>query len=60
MKRKQKCTMCGKKFEIHDEYANLYFEKQIGYGSIHDGETLELNLYCGCFDRLIDVLNLIC
>ena len=60
MKKKQKCTMCGKKFELHDICADLHFEKQIGYGSIHDGETLKLNLCCECFDRLAEILNLIC
>lgn len=60
MKKKQKCTMCGKSFDIHDTYADLHFQKQIGYGSIHDGETLKLNLCCKCFVRLVDLLVLIC
>lgn len=60
MKRKQKCTMCGKNFELHDISADLRFEKQIGYGSVHDGERLKLNLCCECFDRLANVLNVIC
>ena len=60
MKKKEKCTMCGKKFELHDKFSNLHFEKQVGYGSIHDGQTLKFNLCCKCFDRLTDVLNIIC
>ena len=60
MKRKQKCTMCGKKFDFCDKMADLNFERQIGYGSIHDGEKLELNLCCGCFDKLADILHTIC
>ena len=52
--------MCGKKFKLHDKFADLHFEKQIGYGSVHDGENLDLYLCCECFDRLADVLNLIC
>ena len=60
MKRKQKCTVCGKKFELHDMFAALCFEKQIGYGSVHDGETFNLNLCCECFDKFADILNLIC
>ena len=31
MKRKQKCTVYGKQFDIHDTYANLHFVKQMGY-----------------------------
>ena len=52
--------MCGKKFELHDKFANFNFEKQIGYGSFHDGKTLKINLCCECFDRLAEILNLIC
>ena len=59
MKRKQKCTVCGKKFDIHDTYADLHFVKQIGYGSIHDGKTFELNLCCRCFDDLAELINFI-
>ena len=53
MKKKQKCTLCGKKFDLHDQYADLCFVKQIGYGSVYDGETLDLSLCCECFDSLI-------
>ena len=41
-------------------FAALCFEKQIGYGSVHDGETFNLNLCCDCFDKFADILNLIC
>lgn len=60
MKRKQKCTMCGKKFEMHDTCADLHFEKRIGYASIYDGETLKLDLCCDCFDHLVNHLDFIC
>lgn len=60
MEKRKRCTMCGKKFELHDEFANLCFEKQIGYGSVHDGEILKLNLCCECFGYLTDVFNRIC
>lgn len=60
MKKTKRCTMCGKRFDLHDKFADLCFEKQIGYGSIHDDERFKLNLCCECFDRLTDVLNLIC
>ena len=60
MKRKQRCTMCGKKFKMHDTFADLNFEKQIGYGSVHDGELFELNLCCKCFDELSNRLEQEC
>lgn len=59
MKRK-KCTMCGKKFDIQDKYADLHFKKKIGYGSVHDGEVLELNLCCKCFDDVVKHLEIEC
>lgn len=59
MEKRKRCTMCGRKFELHDKFADLCFEKQIGYGSIHDGETLKLNLCCECFDVLTNVLNIV-
>lgn len=57
MKKKQKCTVCGKKFDLYDKYADLCFVKQIGYGSIYDGETLNLCLCCECFDGLASKLE---
>lgn len=58
MKRKR-CTICGKKFDIHDKYADLHFKKEIGYGSVHDGEVFELNLCCKCFDNIAELLDTI-
>lgn len=58
--KKQSCTMCGRQFQLNDKYADLHFEKQIGYGSIHDGETFKIYLCCECFDKFADILNLIC
>ena len=52
--------MCGTKFELHDTFADWCFEKQIGYGSIHDGEIFKLDLCYGCFDNLTYVLNIAC
>lgn len=52
--------MCGRQFQLNDKYADLHFEKQIGYGSIHDGETFKIYLCCECFDKFADILNLIC
>ena len=59
MKKRKKCTLCGRRFELHDEFANLCFEKKVSYGSVHDGETLKLNLCCKCFDYLTNALNII-
>ena len=60
MEKRKRCTMCGKKFALHDKFANLCFEKQIGFGSIHHDERFKLNLCCECFGSLTDVFNRIC
>lgn len=56
----KKCNMCGKEFDFYDEQENFCFEHQIGYGSIHDGEKLSLNLCCECFDKVVDTITLRC
>ena len=58
--KKQSCTMCGRRLLLHDKYADLHFEKQIGYGSVHDGEIFKIDFCCECFDKFTDILNLIC
>lgn len=56
----KKCNMCGKEFDIWDEQENLCFEHKIGYGSVHDGEQVNLNLCCDCFDKVIDMVTQMC
>ncbi len=52
------CNICGKPFDIFDRQAAFRIHnRQIGYGSIHDGQACDLNLCCACFDRLIASLN---
>lgn len=36
-------------FDIMSDFA---ISKKIGYGSIHDGEEVDLKLCCACFDRV--------
>lgn len=57
---KKKCNMCGKEFDCWDEQENFCFEHKIGYGSIHDGEQIIINLCCDCFDKVIDVVVPMC
>ena len=54
------CTMCGKQFDEWDTQENNCFKKKIGYGSIHDGETISINLCCDCFDKVINILETMC
>ena len=52
--------MCGEEFDCWDEQENFCFQHIIGYGSIHDGERIVINLCCNCFDKVIDIVVPIC
>lgn len=55
-----KCSMCGNEFDIWDEQENFRFEHKVGYGSVHDGEYIKINLCCDCFDKVIDIISPLC
>ncbi len=48
------CNICGEPFNEFDEEQDFSIVKEIGYGSVHDGKTLELDICCKCMDKLID------
>lgn len=51
------CNLCGKEFDIFDNQESFGIHTgKIGYGSKHDGDSIELDLCCDCFDKLIDDL----
>ncbi len=47
-----KCNFCGKEMDEFDIMSGFTISKKIGYGSIHDGEEVDLKLCCACFDRV--------
>lgn len=49
-----KCDLCGKTFDEFDEQENfgLHYDT-IGYGSAFDGETIDIDMCCNCFDKLM-------
>jgi len=49
-----RCHVCGKYFDCHDYAHNLCMDKEMGYGSSHDLERIQLNLCCDCFDKILD------
>ena len=59
-KSKEQCTMCGKNFDLWDEQENFCLDRRIGYGSSHDGCQVKLQLCCGCFDRVLDMVIPLC
>lgn len=54
------CTMCGKKFDMWDEQENFSIRKTVGYGSGYDGSKINLQLCCGCFDKVLDMIVPMC
>lgn len=48
------CNICGKVLDFWDLQEDYSIHKRIGYGSKHDGDTIELRLCCDCFDNLVD------
>ena len=48
--------MCGQPFTDLDEQEHIGLHTKIGYGSRHDGDTIDLDICCSCFDSLIDKL----
>ena len=57
---KKRCTMCGKYFDLWDEREGFCLNRRIGYGSSHDGCQVKLQLCCGCFDRVLDMVVPLC
>ena len=57
---KKRYTMCGKYFDLWDEQENFCLDRRIGYGSSHNGCQVKLQLCCGCFDRVLDMVVPLC
>lgn len=55
-KGKTLCNLCGKEFDILDEQEDFGIHTRAGYGSKFDGDDVELDLCCECFDKLMDKL----
>lgn len=53
MAREIICNKCGKKFDIWDIQEDFSIYKHMGYGTEHDGESLELDLCCDCMEKII-------
>ena len=52
--------MCGKDFDFWDTQEDFSLERNVGYGSIHDGSKVSLNLCCDCFDKTMDMILPLC
>lgn len=50
-----KCNMCGRDldaFDVHQDFS--LYKRELGYGTVHDGQSLRLRMCCNCMDKLID------
>ena len=47
------CNMCGKELDFFDLQQDFTIHKQVCYGSIHDGDHVNLQLCCECFDKAV-------
>lgn len=54
------CNLCGRELDFIDTQSDFTLHKDvIAYGSIHDGDSVNLRMCCKCFDELVSacVLN---
>ena len=47
------CTMCNKTLDEWDLQEDFSYHKWIGYGSVYDLNKLDIQLCCGCFDKVL-------
>lgn len=55
-KGKTLCNLCGKEFDEWDKKEWFGLHTRVGYGSKFDGDGIDLDLCCECFDKLMDKL----
>lgn len=53
MATKHFCDICKKEFNESDEANAFGVTERPGYGSIFDGDYINVDLCCSCFDTLI-------
>lgn len=50
-----KCDLCGKELNEFDMQENFGLHySNIGYGSKFDGESIDVDICCTCFDKMMD------
>lgn len=51
------CDMCGKQFDEFDRQESFGFHyPDVGYGSKFDNTSINIDLCCDCFDKMMDNL----
>lgn len=54
MPEKKFCNRCGVELDFFDLQQDFSIHRKIGYGSIYDGSTVDLQLCCECFDKMAE------
>lgn len=54
MEKKQICNKCGRELDMWDRQEDFTIKKHLGYGTIYDGDRLELKLCCKCLEELVE------
>lgn len=50
-----KCDLCCKDFDEFDTQENFGLHySSVGYGSKFDGESIDVDMCCGCFDKMME------
>ena len=49
-----RCNICGKELSEDAEKEHIGIHQKIGYGSNHDGETIDFDNCWECFDTIIE------
>lgn len=47
------CNRCGKELDFWDVQEDFTIHRHVGYGSIYDGEVVNLQLCGDCFDEIV-------
>lgn len=55
--RKHFCNICGKEFDEWDSLNGFSVDVYPGYGSKYDGDNVQMDICCACFDKMVDVLT---
>lgn len=50
----RKCDLCGKVFNNYDEQEGFGLRYEVGYGSRYDGSSINVDICCDCFDKMMD------
>lgn len=48
------CNRCGRELDFWDIQEDFTIHRHVGYGSIHDGDVVNIRFCCDCFDAIVD------